>query len=300
MERPVIVAPTEPADALPVVRAVHLADLRDALRSGLDDFRAMPTHVVFLSVLYPIVGLVLSRALFVADLVPLLYPLAAGFALVGPFAAIGLYELSRRRELGLDTSWTHAFDIVHSPSLGAILALGLLLLAIFGIWIACAQAVYVANFGDRTFASPAEFVQVLLTTPEGHNLIIVGNTVGFIFAVLAASLSVISFPLLLDRNVGFAVAVYTSVKAVLKNPVTMSVWGLVVASGLLIGSLPFFFGLAVVIPILGHSTWHLYRRLVEPDPRPRPDFRPRPKGKRYAAEFPASLFFPASREDRQE
>jgi len=131
MERPVIVAPTEPADALPVVRAVHLADLRDALRSGLDDFRAMPTHVVFLSVLYPIVGLVLSRALFVADLVPLLYPLAAGFALVGPFAAIGLYELSRRRELGLDTSWTHAFDIVHSPSLGAILALGLLLLAIF-------------------------------------------------------------------------------------------------------------------------------------------------------------------------
>jgi uncharacterized membrane protein len=299
MKQPVIMTAAEPADTLPVVRTIHLVDVRDALRSGIEDFQAMPTHVVFLSILYPVVGLLLSRALFVADLVPLLYPLAAGFALVGPFAAIGLYELSRRREMGLDTSWRHAFDVVHSPSLGPILALGLLLLAIFVFWIVCAQAIFAANFGDRAFTSPVEFAQAVLTTPEGHNLIIVGNAVGFGFAALAASLSVISFPLLLDRNVGFAVAVYTSLKAVLKNPVTMSVWGFLVASGLLIGSLPFFFGLAVVLPVLGHSTWHLYRRLVEPDLRPRPEFQPRARGRRYAAEFPASLFFPASREDEE-
>jgi len=298
-QQPVIIAPADPAETLPVVRTIHLLDVRDALRSGLDDFRAMPTHVAFLCVLYPVVGLLLSRALFVADLLPLLYPLAAGFALVGPFAAVGLYELSRRRELGLETTWMHAFDVVHSPSLGAILALGLLLLAIFVAWIVCAQAIYVANFGDRTFTSLAEFAEAVLATPEGHNLIIVGNAVGFGFALLAACLSVVSFPLLLDRNVGFAVAVYTSLKAVFKNPLTMAVWGFIVASMLLIGSLPFFFGLAVVLPVLGHATWHLYRRLVEPDPRPRPQFRPRPKGRRYAAEFPASLFFPASRDEGQ-
>ena len=295
-----IITPAEPTDALPVVRSIRLADLKDALRKGVDDFRAMPTHVVFLSVLYPIVGLLLSRVMFGYDLVPLLYPLATGFALVGPFAAIGLYELSRRRELALDTSWRHAFDIVHSPSLPAIVALGLLLLLILGIWIATAHAIYVVNFGDRAFTSPVELVREVLTTREGHNLILAGNGIGLLFAVLAATLSVFSFPLLLDRNVGFAVAVYTSVKAVLRNPVPMAAWGVVVALLLLIGSLPFFFGLAVVIPILGHSTWHLYRKAVEPDFRPRPEFRPRPKGKRYAAEFPSSLFFPSSPEDEKE
>ncbi len=293
-----IITPAEPTDELPVVRTIRLADLVVALRKGTDDFWAMPTHVVFLSVLYPVVGLLLSRVMFGYDLVPLLYPLATGFALIGPLAAIGLYELSRRRELGLDTSWKHAFDIVHSPSLRAILALGLLLLLILGIWIATAHAIYVVNFGDRVFAPPWEFVREVLTTPEGHNLILVGNGIGLIFAVLAATLSVFSFPLLLDRNVGFAVAVYTSLKAVIRNPIPMAAWGLVVALLLVVGSLPFFFGLAIVIPILGHSTWHLYRRVVEPDFRPRPEFRPRPKGKRYAAEFPSSLFFPSSPEDK--
>ena len=133
MARADVILPAEPASELPVVRSIGIGDLRDALRKGLDDFRAMPTHVVFLCLIYPIVGLALGRAAFGADVVPLLYPLASGFALIGPFAAIGLYELSRRREQGLDTSWKHAFDIVHSPSIWAIVGLGLLLLAIFAV-----------------------------------------------------------------------------------------------------------------------------------------------------------------------
>ena len=148
-----VILPTGAARELPAVRSIGVRDLRDALAMGLDDFWAMPTHVIFLSLIYPVIGLVLFRAMFGHDLIPLLYPLAAGFPLVGPFAAIGLYELSRRRELGLDTSWKHAFDIVHSPSLQSIVALGLLLLALVGVWLAVAQAIYEANFGPMSPSS---------------------------------------------------------------------------------------------------------------------------------------------------
>ena len=135
-----------------------------------------------------------------------------------------------------------------------------------------------------------EFVRQVLTTPEGQKLIVVGNAVGFLFAVLAFSLSLISFPLLLDRNVGVAVAIITSIRAILTQPGDDGDWGLLVAGALLLGSLPFFIGLAVVMPVLGHSTWHLYRKVVEPDLSPRPEYHPRPRSIHYAADFPVSLF----------
>jgi uncharacterized membrane protein len=288
-----IILPTEPTQQLPAVRSIGLIDLRDALAKGLDDFRAMPTHVVFLSLIYPIVGIALGSATFGYDVIPLLFPLVAGFALIGPFAAIGLYELSRRREQGVDTSWKHVFDIIHSPSIWAIAALGLLLLAIFAIWLAVANAIYAATFTVDEPATFTKFVHRVLTTPEGRNLIIFGNAVGFLFAVLAFSLSVVSFPLLLDRHVTAAVAIATSVKAVLRNPFTMATWGLFVAGALALGSLPFLIGLAVVMPFLGHSTWHLYRNVIEPDPGPRPEYHPQPKGHRYGADLPVSLFVPS-------
>jgi uncharacterized membrane protein len=145
-------------------------------------------------------------------------------------------------------------------------------------------------FGYTTPDSITQFVRDVLTTPAGWTLIIAGNAIGFVFAVLVLILSVVSFPLLLDREVGAAVAILTSVRAVFANPVPIAIWGLIVALALLIGSLPFLLGLAVVMPILAHATWHLYRRLVEPDTSPRPEYRPRPKAPRYAADFPAALF----------
>ena len=294
-----IILPTGATRELPAVRSIGVRDLRDALAMGLQDFWAMPTHVIFLGLIYPVVGLVLFRAMFGHDLIPLLYPLAAGFPLVGPFAAIGLYELSRRRELGLDTSWKHAFDIVHSPSLQSIVALGLLLLALVGVWLAVAQAIYEANFGPDEPLKLMDFVQRVLTTPEGYKLIIVGNAVGFLFAVLAFCLSVVSFPLLLDRNVGVAAAIATSIRAILRNPVAMILWAVLVAGLLVIGSLPFFLGLAIVVPVLGHSTWHLYRKLIEPDPSPRPEYQPKPRGRHYGADFPVALFMPTSPAERK-
>jgi uncharacterized membrane protein len=288
-----VILPAEPAAALPAVRSITPADLLDALAKGLADFRAMPTHVIFLSLIYPIAGLAIARWTFGYDILPLLYPIVAGFALIGPFAAIGLYELSRRRELGLDTSWRHAFDIVHSPSLWSILALGLLLVGLFGVWLAVAHGLYVAHFGeDERPIALAELARRIFDTPQGRSLIVIGNAVGLLFALASFALSVVSFPLLLDRNVGMAAAVATSLRAIAKNPVTMALWGLIVAVGLALGSLPFLFGLAVVMPILGHATWHLYRKVVVPDGGPRPEFHPKPKAPRYAADFPSSLFLP--------
>jgi uncharacterized membrane protein len=297
MAQPDIILPSETASQLPKVRSIGLGDLRDALAKGLDDFRAMPTHVIFVGLIYPVIGLLLFRAVFGYDLVPLLYPLAAGFPLIGPFAAVGLYELSRRRELGLDTSWKHAFDIIHSPSLRPICLLGGLLLVIFIVWLATAHALYEARFGDYEPTTFGEFARRVLFTPRGQDLIIVGNAVGFLFACLAFALSVVSFPLLLDRNVGVVGAIITSIRTIWRNPMVMVVWGIFVAGLLVLGSLPFFLGLAVVVPVLGHSTWHLYRKVIEADASPRPTYHPKAKGRRWAADFPVALFMPTSRGD---
>ena len=276
--------------ARPIVRTIGLRDIKNALAEGIADFSAMPSHAVFLCLIYPIVGVLLARLTLGYEVLPLLFPLAAGFTLLGPFAAIGLYELSRRREQGLDASWQDAFDVLRSPSRGAIAALGLLLLTIFVIWIAVAQAIYVAYFGYEPAASIPHFLDQVFTTPAGRMLMIVGNLVGFLFALGVLTISVISFPLLLDRDVGAVEAVLTSVRVVARNPLMMAIWGLIVAALLLIGSLPLFFGLAVVVPVLGHSTWHLYRKVVEPDPNPH-QVLPRPaRSRHYAAQFPAALF----------
>jgi uncharacterized membrane protein len=248
--------------ALPAVRRIGVGDLFAALKEGLDDFRAIPTQAVFLSLIYPLVGLFLWSLMVRYDTLPLLFPLVAGFALVGPFAAVGLYELSRRRELGLDSDWHHAFDILKSPSRWSILALGILLLAIFGGWLGAAHTIYVRTMGDTPLISVGSFVEKVLSTNAGLALILVGNGVGFLFAVVTLAVSAVSFPLVVDRHVDAPTAIITSIRAVLANPLPMAVWGLIVAALLVAGSIPFLFGLAIVMPVLGHATWHLYRRVV--------------------------------------
>ena len=279
-----------------VVRKLSLSDLSAALRLGWDDFQAMPSHAILLCVIYPVLGLVLFRLVLGYSVLPLLFPLAAGFTLIGPFAAVGLYELSRRRELGEEAAAWHAIYVLRSPSFGAMLELGILLFVLFGVWIATADAIYISIFGNTPAASIPDFAKRILTTPEGWLLIIVGCGVGFLFAVTALCTSVVAFPLLLDRHSTAIDAVRTSLRVTMENPLLIAVWGLIVAALLVIGSLPFFVGLAVVLPVLGHATWHLYRRAVETDPnavRERP--RPPKEGHRYAADFPANLF-PWSRE----
>jgi uncharacterized membrane protein len=278
------------SSATPIVRRITPSDLLQALTRGIDDFVAMPSHALFLVVIYPLLGILLIGLTLERSWLPLAFPIAAGFALVGPLAAIGLYELSRRREAGLDSSSSHALDVLRSPSLGAIVALGFLLMAIFLIWLAVAEAVYIANFGYNAPASIEKFVSDVFTTRAGWTMIVVGTGIGFLFAALVLTIGAISFPMLLDRDAGAAVALATSIRVVAANPFTMALWGFIVAALLLIGSIPFFLGLTVVMPVLGHATWHLYRRAVEPDPNPHPDYQPRERPRRSAADFPAALF----------
>jgi uncharacterized membrane protein len=252
--------------ARPELRKIGPGDCFAALREGFADFLAAPTHLVFLALTYAFAGVVLGGVASLADALHLVFPIVAGVALVGPFFALGLYELSRRRELGLSYARSDALVVARSPALPAILALGLILIALFAAWIASAQALYVALYGPQPPTSAGAFLNDVLTTGRGRELILFGGAIGFVFAVVALCLSVISFPLLLDRDVGLVVAIEASLRLAAENPVAVALWGFLVAALLFIGAVPLFIGLSVVFPVLGHASWRFYRRAVIRDP----------------------------------
>ena len=248
--------------APPVVRKIGIADLRHALAEGARDFEACRTDVIFLCLLYPIAGIIISRVAFDYGLLPLIFPLIAGFALIAPLFGVGLYEMSRRREQGVAIGWSDAFARAAlarhrlDPGAGPAAAGAVRAVAVRGSFI------YTLTLGPDLPVSATNFARDVLTTQQGWTMIVVGMGVGFLFALVVLVISVVSFPLLLDRNVGVYCAVATSVKAVRMNPGPMAVWGLIIAAGLVIGTIPLLVGLAIVLPILGHATWHLYRKVV--------------------------------------
>ncbi|HEY6431110.1 MAG TPA: DUF2189 domain-containing protein [Acetobacteraceae bacterium] len=244
------------------VRRIGLADIRYALSRGMEDFSADPTHYLFLCALYPVLGLVIGRFAFGYEVLPVVYPLVTGFALVGPVAALGIYEMSRRREAGAEVHWWNVFDILRSPAIGDILKLVVGLAVIFVLWLVAAEFIYRFTLGPTPPASAGEFLHQVFTTPVGWALIVVGNLVGFLFALLVFTLSVISFQLILDREATAEQAIRASFEAVRANPFTMAAWALTIAVILAVGSIPLLLGLAVALPVLGHASWHLYKRLV--------------------------------------
>jgi uncharacterized membrane protein len=247
---------------VPAVQRLTAADLRDVLRRGFEDFGAYRTDVIFLCLLYPVIGLVLARMAWGYGMVPLLFPLVSGFALIAPFFAVGLYEMSRRREAGVANGWADAFGVVSSPALGSIVALGFVLAALFAVWLGVAHVIWLVTLGPEPPVSLQAFMHDVLTTRAGWTMAIAGIAVGFVFALAALVLSVVSFALLLDRDVGVGTAISTSIEVVRRNPGPMALWGLIIAGGLVLGAIPLLLGLAIVFPVLGHATWHLYRKVL--------------------------------------
>jgi uncharacterized membrane protein len=250
------------AQAEPKIQTLTREDLRIALRRGYEDFKAARADVMFICLIYPLLGLMLAGVGLNANLLPLVFPAAAGFVLLGPFAAVGLYEVSRRREEGEQISWLAALSVTGSHNFGAIMVLGFYLIALFLAWILTAHLVWSLTLGPAQPTSVAAFVTSVLTTGAGWAMALIGLVLGFCFAVAVLATSVVSFPLLLDRNIGVPLAVRTSWQVFRQNPGVIATWGFLVAALLFLGSLPLFVGLIIVLPVLGHATWHLYRRAV--------------------------------------
>ncbi len=246
------------------IRKIGVKDLWQALKEGVDDFNAKPSHVAFLCVIYPLFALLLTLFLTGQNLLHLAFPVVSGFTLLGPVVSVCLFEMSRRRERGLDVTWSSAFEFVHTSSFAPILALTVAMVLLYVAWLFMAQTIYFGLFGTDPPVSISDFATQVLTARRGGALIFYGTMVGFMFAVAALAISVVAFPLLLDRPVSAITAVSVSIQAVISNSFVMAVWGLIVVVLLAAGAILFLIGLAVVLPILGHATWHLYRKLVEP------------------------------------
>jgi uncharacterized membrane protein len=247
----------------PVVRRIKAADIAEALGQGQRDFQAMPLYGLLFGGLYAGGGVIILLCLTAFGLVYLAYPLAAGFALIGPFVAIGLYEVSRRREAGQPVSIAGIWSTVTSR--GEIGWMAFVTLFIFVIWMYQVRLLIALLIGlNASFSSLHEFITVVLTTNEGLMFLAIGNAVGAALSLILFSLTVVSFPLLLDRDVDFVTAMITSVRAVTTSPVPMIGWAAIIVVLLIVSALPYFLGLVVTLPVLGHATWHLYRRIVEP------------------------------------
>jgi len=247
----------------PVVRRISAADIAEALGQGLRDFQAVPLYGLAFGALYAAGGIAILLCLTAFGLVYLAYPLAAGFAMIGPFVAIGLYEISRRREAGQPISIGGVWAAVRARS--EIGWMAFVTLFVFVVWMYQVRLLIALLLGlNASFGSLHEFITVVLTTNEGLLFLAIGNAVGAALSLILFSLTVVSFPLLLDRDVDFVTAMITSVRAVVTSPLPMIGWAALIVVLLAVSAMPWFLGLVVTLPVLGHTTWHLYRRIVAP------------------------------------
>ncbi|WP_406873015.1 DUF2189 domain-containing protein [Aminobacter sp. P9b] len=248
--------------ALPEVRALTVADIRQSLAEGAADFARCPAVGLMIGAVFMVIGMAITVSLLVLHEPWLIYPFAIGFPLVGPFAAVGLYEVSRRLEAGQAPALGEVLRVIWAQRRREVSWMAFVMLFVFWIWMYQIRLLIALILGRMSFATLDRFVDVVTTTSEGWIFLGIGHVVGAALALVLFSITVISIPMLLDREVDFVTAMITSVRTVLASPVVMLGWGLVVTLAVLAACVPFFLGLLVVLPVLGHATWHLYRRAV--------------------------------------
>ncbi|MFN3719411.1 MAG: DUF2189 domain-containing protein [Rhizobium rhizophilum] len=246
----------------PEIRRIAVSDVFSALREGYEDFREKPSHYAFVALIYPIAGAMMIGWSAGVELLPMVYPLLTGFALLGPLLALGLMEISRRQELGQPANWSDVLSLRKSPSLPALLMMSAYLVTLFMVWLVMSRGLYLSMIGDYPGPGVFAFASGVFDHPNAWAFLFWSNGIGFLLALVALMISLVAFPMLLDRDCGAASAVGTSVRASLANPVPVAVWGLMVAGLLAIGMATLLVGLIVIVPVLGHATWHFYRRLV--------------------------------------
>ncbi len=252
----------EPLTPMPEVNALSIDDLSKCLRNGISDFLKAPLFGLFFGAIFVIGGIFIVQSLFVWKKVWLIYPVMIGFPLIGPFAGVGLYEVSRRLEKGEALAWDTVFFVVWKSIGGEIKWMAFVMLFIFWVWMYQVRLLLALFLGNMSFPSWEKFFQILTTTTEGWSFIVVGHVVGAFLAMVLFSVTVVSIPLLLERDRDFITAMITSVKTVFQSPVVMLSWGVFVTLAIMLSFVPAFLGLLVVLPVLGHTTWHIYKKAV--------------------------------------
>ncbi len=248
----------------PVIRPITTDDVYGALTAGWRDFRAAPQFGLFFGGIYALGGMFIFLELWRMDQPLWIIPLAFAFPLIGPFVAIGLYEVSRRREAGLPMDWSEVLGVIWRERGRQIPSMAFIVLAGFMIWMWFARLIIAIFLGRMRFGTYSD-LERLLGTPEGIGMLIIGSVVGGVIAFLLFAITAVSLPLLLEREIDFVTAMITSFNVVTSNLVPMLTWAAIIAAGVIVAMLPFFLGLLVVLPVLGHATWHLYRRSVAPE-----------------------------------
>lgn len=236
-------------------------DLIDCLLQGWPDFSAAPLYGLFFGGIYALGGIALVALFLKLNLPWIGYPLTMGFALIVPFVAAGTYEVSRTLERGEPLSWGRVLGAVWSRSGKDLGWMALVTVFALIIWVDFAIFIFLMFYGLH-IPTVHELVIAVLSTGKGLLFAVVGNTLGAIIAMFVFSLTAVSFPLLVDRDVDFVTAMLTSIRCVLKNPAQMVAWALLIALFLGVSILSGFLGLFITLPVLGHASWRLYRKLV--------------------------------------
>jgi len=252
-------APVAPAS---VANDLTVGDLRAALAAGWGDFKAYPIFGLFFSAVFAITGMFLYYALFVLGELFWLIPAAAGFPLLAPFAAVGLYEVSRRREAGLPISWRAVLGALRGHGDDQIISMGVILFVAFEFWLMVAHGIFAIFLSESGVGSE----MALLRTETGLIMLLVGSIVGGLMALVFYAITLVSLPMLVDRKVDFITAIIVSLATIRSNRSVLLTWAIMIAIALFVAMLPLFLGLFIILPVLGHATWHLYRRVVQPVP----------------------------------